>query len=278
MKIAVIGLGLIGGSLAKACKQNAGNVVLGYDISESVALKAKLVGAIDKVITPADIGEADVVFVALYKAQTIEFVKANATKFKKGAIVMDCAGTKRGICEELSAVASAHGFYFVGSHPMAGREQSGFEYSRDNLFDNASMLLTPTAGTPIEVLAKIKAICKDIGFAEVVITTPEHHDEVIAFTSQLAHVVSNAYVKSPTAKIQRGYSAGSYRDMTRVAYMNVPMWRELFFDNKDNLCNEIDTLIKNLTELKGAIKAGDAKGLTKLLEEGVNAKKEADKI
>jgi len=276
MKIAVIGLGLIGGSVAKACK-NAGNEVYGLDRELSVVLKAKLVSAIDAEIKAEELSRVELIIIALYKGDTIEFIKQNSKHFAPNAIVLDCTGTKRSVCSEIDGFAEKNGFYFIGAHPMAGREFSGFEYSRDNLFDNASIILTPSKNIPIEILARIKKLCQNMGFAEVVITTPDNHDKMIAFTSQLAHVVSNAYIKSPTAAKRGGFSAGSYKDLTRVARLNVDMWSELFLDNRDNLITEIEILEKNLSDIKRTLIDNDEVTLKKLLEFGVQCKEIADK-
>jgi len=276
MKIAIVGLGLIGGSIAKACKQ-ASFEVLGLDINKSVILKAKLIGAIDREITVNELSEAELIFIALYKSDTINYIKENAGNFAKGTIVMDCTGTKRSVCAEINDFAHSKGFYFIGAHPMAGREFSGFDFSRDNLFDNASVLLTPSKYIPLEILAKVKKTCSLLGFSEIVITSADNHDRVIAYTSQLAHVVSNAYVKSPAALKHSGFSAGSYKDLTRVARLNVDMWSELFMDNRDNLLNEIEILQKNLNDIRIALQDEDESRLKSLLATGVKCKEEADK-
>ena len=276
MNIAVIGLGLIGGSFAKACKR-ANHTVMGLDKEKSVVLKAKLLNAIDKEIDVLELDKADIVIIALYKGDVIKFVKDNSDKFSKDAVVLDCTGTKRSVCKEIEPIATKKGFHFIGAHPMAGREYSGFDYSMDNLFENASILLTPSENIPIKILSDIKKFFSKLGFLEIVITSPEKHDQIIAYTSELAHVVSNTYVKSPMAQKHGGFSAGSFKDLTRVAKLNVKMWTELFIDNKDNLVNELDILIKNLQIFKDALKEGNEKEISNLLEQGVKCKENADK-
>ena len=276
MNIAVIGLGLIGGSFAKACKQ-AKHTVFGLDIDKSVVLKAKLLNAIDKEMNVNELNKADIVIVALYKGDVIKFIKDNATKFNKNAIVLDCTGTKRSVCKEIEPIAKEKGFHFIGAHPMAGREYSGFDYSKDNLFENASILLTPSKEIPIEILSGVKKFFSKLGFLEIVITSPEKHDKIIAYTSELAHVISNVYAKNPSAQNHGGFSAGSFKDLTRVAKLNVKMWTELFLDNKDNLLIELDILIKNLETFKNALESGSEKEISSLLEQGVKCKELADK-
>jgi len=276
MDIGIVGLGLIGGSLAKAITQNTDHTVYGYDISEQVIKKAILVDAIEQQLTDEILPHCDIVIVALYPQATIDYVTDHADLIKKDAIVMDCGGVKGIVCDALIPLAEEKGFLFVGGHPMAGLEHSGFTYAKKNLFNNASMVLTPTRG-PIESMETLKSLFNSIGFTNIEIATPEMHDRKIAFTSQLAHVVSNAYIKSPTAMEHAGFSAGSYRDLTRVAKLNEHMWTELFLENPDNLIQEIDTLIDNLKQYSDAIKAKDADTLCDLLRDGREKKELIDK-
>lgn len=267
MEIGIIGLGLIGGSLAKAISQNTDNTVYGFDVCEQVVKKAVLVNAIEQPLTDELLPQCDIIIVALYPQDTIEYVKSHAALFKPEAIVIDCCGVKTIVCDALIPVAEEHGFLFIGGHPMAGLEHSGFTYAKKSLFNNASMIFTPTKG-PIESVSKLKSLFTSIGFTNIQIATPEEHDKNIAFTSQLAHVVSNAYIKSPTAMVHAGFSAGSYKDLTRVAKLNEAMWTELFLENPENLVNEIDTLIDNLKQYSDAIKAADSHTLKSLLKDG----------
>ena len=274
--IGVIGLGLIGGSMAKALNQSTDNAVYGFDTNPEVVQRAKLVNAIEEELTPEMIPLCDLVIIALYPEATREVLTKYAGVFKKDAIVMDTCGVKGTICPVGEQLAKENGFYFIGGHPMAGLEHSGFEYARKALFSNASMILVPPTGTPIAVVDKLKKLMVSIGFTNVQITTPEEHDRMIAFTSQLAHVVSSAYIKSPTAANHDGFSAGSYKDLTRVAKLNEGMWTELFLENPDNLADEIDAIIKNLQDYSDAIRGGDAETLCKLLREGRLRKEEID--
>lgn len=267
MEIGIVGLGLIGGSLAKAISQNTDHTVYGFDISDTVVKKAVLVDAIEQPLTDELLPHCDITIVALYPQATIDYVKAHADLFKKDSIVLDCGGVKGIVCDELMPLAEEKGFLFIGGHPMAGLEHSGFTYAKKSLFNNASMIFTPTKG-PIEKIEILKGLFTAIGFTNIEIATPSDHDRKIAFTSQLAHVVSNAYIKSPTAMVHAGFSAGSYKDLTRVAKLNEHMWTELFLENADNLVNEIDGLIDELTKYSTAIKENDADTLRELLKDG----------
>ena len=267
MEIGIVGLGLIGGSLAKAISQNTDHTVYGFDLSEEVMAKAVLLDAIEQPLTDKILPHCDIIIVSLYPQATIDYVKEHADLIKKGAIVIDCGGVKRIVCDQLIPLGEEKGFLFMGGHPMAGLEHSGFAYAKKSLFNNASMVICSTKGS-IEDVEKIKDLFSAIGFTNFAITTPDDHDRKIAFTSQLAHVVSNAYIKSPTAMVHAGFSAGSYKDLTRVAKLNEHMWTELFLENPDYLAEEIDTLIENLQAYSRAIKDNDADTLCRLLRDG----------
>ena len=276
MTVGVVGLGLIGGSIAKAIKYNTDNKVIGFDIDENVVLKARLLVAIDEEMTEQKISECDIIITGLYPEATKKYITDNARKFKKGAIVLDTCGVKEYVCEDMYRVARENRFTFIGTHPMAGLHLSGFEHSKVTMFSNASMLLVPSADTGINELEIVRKLFSAIGFTNIQNTTPEEHDRIIAFTSQLAHVVSNAYVKSPSAKLHKGFSAGSYKDLTRVAKLNEVMWTELFLENRKNLIFEIDTIIENLTEYSKALKEDNAQELEKLLRDGRICKEQID--
>lgn len=272
MKIGIVGLGLIGGSIAKAIKQNTEHEVFGTDLLESVIFKAQLLEAIDGRLTEDMIGECDFIILALYPAATVDYMKAHRNAFKKGAIVIDCCGVKRAVCGEIQPIAAEQGFSYVGGHPMAGIEFSGFEHSQTSLFKHASMILTPQTDMSIQDMERLKKLWVSLGFNHVQISTPEEHDRIIAFTSQLAHVVSSAYVKSPTSLKHKGFSAGSYKDLSRVAKLNETMWTELFLLNRENLVNEIDGMIERLQQYRDAIHDGKEKDLWDLLHEGTERK------
>ena len=275
MEIGIVGLGLIGGSLAKAISQNTDHTVYGFDISEPVVKKAVLVDAIEQPLTNELLPHCDIVIVALYPQATIDYVKAHADLIKKDAIVLDCGGVKGIVCDALEPLAEEKGFLFVGGHPMAGLEHSGFSYAKKSLFNNASMIFTPTKG-PIQSMEVLKELFTAIGFTNIEISAASDHDRKIAFTSQLAHVVSNAYIKSPTAMEHAGFSAGSYKDLTRVAWLDADMWTELFLNNADNLSKEIGTFIAAMQEYKDAIDSGDAARLRDLLQKGKELKEKVD--
>lgn len=267
MKIAIIGLGLIGGSMAKAIKENTSHTVYGYDKNDTVEKKALLLGAIDEVLTDEILSQCDLTLIALYPQAAVDFIRKKQEIFKKSSIVLDCCGVKRIVCRQVEPIALKQGFVFIGGHPMAGLEHSGFDHAKKALFKDASMILTPTKGS-IQDLEKVKDLFTTIGFTNIQIATPEEHDQMIAFTSQLAHVVSSAYIKSPAAMKHQGFSAGSYKDLTRVAKLNEDMWTELFLDNPEFLTEEIDGIARRLEEYSRAIKDRDAETLRALLKDG----------
>ena len=276
MNIGVVGLGLIGGSIAKSAKKNTKFKVYGYDINEAVVKKAVQEKSIDGELTEKRLATCDYIFIPLYPEAVVEYVEKNASVFKEGAVVIDCAGVKRSVCDKCFKIAENFNFVFVGGHPMAGTQYSGFENSKDTMFYNAPFVLTPKENEDILILANAREIIMQLGFGRVSVMTPQKHDKLIAFTSQLAHVVSNAFVKSPSAIERKGISAGSYKDLTRVAYLNENMWTELFLDNKDNLIFELDNIINELKKYSDAMKKDDPETLRQLLKEGREAKERAD--
>ncbi|MCL1824087.1 MAG: prephenate dehydrogenase [Oscillospiraceae bacterium] len=276
MTIGIIGLGLIGGSFARAFKENTNHKILTCDQNKSVNLQAKLEFVSDGILEPERLQECDFVIIAVYPKATVDYIKQNAAFFKKDAVVIDCAGVKRQICKEILPVAKKNGFIFMGGHPMAGTQFSGFRHSRSSLFKNASMLLVSLEEN-IKNLERVKKLFTQIGFGSVIFTTAEEHDQKIAYTSQLAHIVSNAYVKSPTASEHKGFSAGSYKDLTRVARLNEDMWTELFMENRDNLLLEMECLEKHLAEYKKAIEGNDREALKALLKDGRELKEKIER-
>ena len=272
MNIGIIGLGLIGGSMARAIRSNTQHKIFGMDTDDSVVLKAKLFEVIDDELTPDGIALCDTLIIALHPAVAEDWLAANAAGIKKDTVVVDCCGVKRGICALGFELAQKHGFTFIGGHPMAGTEKWGFEYSDGTLFRNASMILTPPADIDIAVLEGVKKFFLSLGFGKVVLSTPEEHDIIIAYTSQLAHVLSSSYIKSDTALKHTGFSAGSFKDMTRVATLSEDMWTVLFLQNRDNLLNELDTLIANLSAYRSVIKSENAAELKAMLREGKERK------
>ena len=266
MIINVIGLGLIGGSFCKAIKAQTAHTCLGLDIDQEVLRKALDQGAIDA--AGEDLGRADLSIVCLYPEAALDFLTANRGKFKKGSLVIDACGIKTAIVSRVTDVLAENGVVFIGAHPMAGREFSGFDYSTAALFENASLILTPREDTPADSLALIRTLAEKLLFKKVVVATPEEHDRIIAYTSQLAHIVSNAYIKSPTLSHQLGFSAGSFKDLTRVAKLNEDMWTSLFLMNREPLLDELDILMDNLLKYRQALEADDAQELNTLLRHG----------
>lgn len=275
MNVGIVGLGLIGGSAAKAYKKS-GNTVLAYDIDTAILDFARMNGIVDETLDENNIGKCELLIIALYPELCIKYLKENAEHISKNTVVIDFCGTKREVCEAGFALAEKHGFVFVGGHPMAGTHHSGFSYSRDNLFKGAGMVVVPPKFDDIELLDRIKSLLIPLEFGNLSAITADKHDEIIAFTSQMPHIISNAYIKSPTAREHKGFSAGSYKDLTRVAWLNPGMWTELFLENKDNLLLEIDILVNELTKYRKAIAEDNREELYKLLDEGKNIKEEVD--
>lgn len=275
MTVGIAGLGLIGGSLAKAYHE-ASERVLAYNRSRSVLDFAVMSGAVDGELTAENISECDILLLAMYPEAVIDYFREMAPHIGKSTVVMDCGGTKRKVCEACFAAAREYGVTFIGGHPMAGTHNSGFKYARANLFHGAPMVMVPPDPDDVELLEHAEKLLAPAGFGKFSITTAEKHDEMIAFTSQMAHVISNAYIKSPTAGQHKGFSAGSYKDMTRVAWLNPDMWAELFLENRDNLINEIDCFMRSMQQYRDALAAGSRQELVQLLDEGRKRKAEVD--
>ena len=275
MKIAVVGLGLIGGSFCRAIKKYTDYSCAGLDCNLEVIKAALNDNVIDEGMEPEALCDKDLVIICLYPDETVSFIKEHAELFKEGSIVIDVCGVKEAITENIPGVLEKRGVTFIGTHPMAGREFSGYENSQADLFKNASFIITPFSNTQAEKVRVIESFACQIGFCDIVVTTPQLHDRIIAFTSQLAHVVSNAYVKSPTLKDKNGFSAGSFGDLSRVAQLNEKMWSSLFLLNRDNLLYEIENIIEQLGKYKKAIEEEDEKELQRLLKEGSDLKKKA---
>lgn len=275
LTVGVMGIGHIGGSFAKAY-HHLGHKVLACDTDRSMLQFAKISGDVDEELTRDNMSSCDLILLCAYPQAVIDFLNTEGPFIGPNPIVIDCCGTKRVLVDAGMDAAKRFGFTYVGGHPMAGTQYSGFKHSRKDLFFGAPMVVVPPTFDDIELLMRVKRFLEPIGFKQISVTTADAHDEMIAFTSQLAHVVSSAYIKSPTAGSHKGFSAGSYKDMTRVAWLNPPMWAELFIDNKEYLLNEIDTLLENISKYRTAIAEEDADTLEKLLEEGRNRKAEID--
>ena len=275
MNIGIVGLGLIGGSLAKAYKADGHNV-FGYDTDESIQSFAELSGAVNGALDDDTISRCETIFIAVNPGDAVEYLKKAAPTITESTMVIDCCGVKRSVCDLCFPLAEKYGFIFVGGHPMAGSHKAGFKNSRADLFHGAYMILVPPVYDDPALFGRIEETLKPLGFGHLTVSTADKHDELIAFSSQMAHVVSNAYIKSPSAKGHKGFSAGSYRDMTRVARLNADMWGELCMDNSKFLIKELDGFIESVSRYREALAAGDIEELTKLLEEGSRLKEELD--
>jgi len=276
MNVGVAGLGLMGGSAAKALRERTEHTVWGFDINPDVMKMALESGAIDAPLSEERLGLCDVVLVALYPRDAVDYVTSQAPRLKEGAAVVDFCGVKKPVCAALAPLAEAFGFTFVGGHPMAGVERSGFTSSDGRLFSGASMILTPGPDLAPETLERLRGFFLSLGFGSIQLSTPDEHDRIIAYTSQLAHVLSSAYIKSPSALRHRGFSAGSFQDMTRVAWLNEEMWTELFLSNRAYLADEVQGLADRLSEYADAIRKGDGERLRRLLREGRLRKEEVE--
>lgn len=276
MTIGIVGLGLIGGSAAKAFKA-AGHSVYAFDINRQIVGYAQLEGTVDAELSAANLGECSLVLLTATPQAVIGYIGDNAGYISPDALVIDFCGTKRTVCEKGFSLAAEHGFTYVGGHPMAGLQYSGYKYSKSTLYNGASFIIVPPVHDDIALLDRVKQSLQPLGFKKFVVTTADFHDRMIAYTSQMCHVVSNAFIKSPSAKFHRGYSAGSFRDFTRVSRLNEDMWTELFLENKEHLLNELDLLITSLQEYREAIVADDADTLRALLRDGRVAKEETEK-
>ena len=275
MKVGIVGLGLIGGSMAKSVKNRTGHTVYGIDLDQETMMLARMCGAIDGPLNEETLPRCDLVLVAIRPQAAVDWVRAHAREIGKNAILVDLCGVKRVVVEQIAPIAAEQGFAYIGGHPMAGRERGGFTSSTDDLYVGASMILTPDKRTDMKLLETLQAFFLDVGFAKLTFSQPEEHDRIIAFTSQLAHIVSSAYVKSPEAQRRRGFSAGSFKDMTRVARLDEDMWTELFLDDADFLTKELGILIGHLEEYREALAAGDGERLRALLRDGREKKASA---
>ena len=275
MKIGVVGLGLIGGSVAKAYKA-AGDVVYGYDINSTILGYAKLSGTIDDLLLPERYPECDLIIIALSPKAVVAYLEENASQIPSSVTVMDFCGVKESVCRVGFEYAARYGFTYVGAHPMAGTQYSGFKYSRATMFKGAPMVIVPPVYDDMELLDRVKRMLAPLEFKSFSVTKAEYHDRMIAYTSQLCHVVSNAFIKSPAALKHDGYSAGSFRDLTRVARLNEAMGTELFIDNKAPLLDELDILIDSLKQYRDALDKEDAQALCALLRDGRIAKEESE--
>ena len=276
MIVGIIGLGLIGGSFAKAYKA-AGHTILAKDTDVSIQEFAILSGAVDAPLPDHELRRCELIIVALYPRDAIEYLEKTAEFIEPETIVIDCCGTKKSICDVGFRLATRFGFTFVGGHPMAGIEQSGYKHSKANMFKGAPMIIVPPIYDDISLLEKIKTLLAPAGFGKLTVSTAENHDAMIAYTSQMAHLVSNAFIKSPTVFMHKGFSAGSYKDLTRVAWLNETLWTELFLENQEHLLHELEIFIASLEEYKQALREMDFDRMQSLLYDGKRLKEEVDR-
>ena len=275
MNVGILGLGLIGGSLARAYALE-GHTVYAVEKDESMLSFAMLAGAVHGKLDADTVPGCELILLAIYPGGSAGWLEENAHLVSRDALVIDCCGVKREICQRCFPLAEKYGFTFVGGHPMAGSHFSGFKYSRATLFTGQPMVLVPPVFDDIELLDRVKEALKPCRFGRFSVTTAEKHDKMIAFTSQMPHILSNGYIKSPTATSHQGFSAGSYKDLTRVAWLNPQMWAELFLENQDFVLEELDFYIQSLTAYRDAIENRDMTTLVDLLEEGKRCKEEVD--
>lgn len=273
MKILIVGLGLIGGSLAKSLKQNTPHRVVAMDVQEDVLLDACSCGAIDGKASLRDLEDADLVYLSLYPEDILAFVRQYGSRLKPGCVLTDTCGIKREICGAMEKLSQGAVYEFVAGHPMAGKEQSGFSASDPSIFTGASYILVPGKASP-EAVETVASLARAMGFGRVVQVTAEEHDQNIAFTSQVPHALACAYVLSPRCRRHQGFSAGSYRDVSRVANINEVLWSRLFLDNRDSLVAELDELMTHLTEIRNAVAASEEDKLRALLREAGEIKRE----
>lgn len=268
MNVAIIGLGLIGGSLGRTLCARTEDTIYAFDVSETAMKTGRLLSAYHNELTDQNIKDIDLIFFSLYPDVLEQSLEKYCPLLKDGCIVCDCCGNKRRVVEQMKTLSKKYpNLNFISTHPMAGREFSGVSHSTATLFDRASMILVPVSAD-LRVVSNLKTYCKNIGFSSIVITNAKEHDRIIAFTSQLAHLVSSAYIKSDTASSFMGFSAGSFRDMTRVARLSPEMWSQLTIDNADFLVNELDSIIESLTEYKTALQNKDIVTMKNLLADG----------
>ncbi len=275
MNIGIIGLGLIGGSMAKAIREKTDHTVWGYDKNEETMFLAPMMGAVNGTLTDEKLASCDLILIAIRPDYAVQWVKDHADKIPAKAIVVDLCGVKRAVVCEIAPLARQYGFRYIGGHPMAGKEVAGFKNAASHLFDGASMILTPDDQTDLPLLETLRDLFYEIGFARLTFSTPEEHDRIIAYTSQLAHLTSSAYIKSPESQEQMGFSAGSFKDMTRVARLDEQMWTVLMMDNADFLSAQVDILIDHLKEYQQALHERDSEKLCALLKEGREMKEKA---
>ncbi|MPW25285.1 prephenate dehydrogenase/arogenate dehydrogenase family protein [Alkalibaculum sp. M08DMB] len=264
--ILIVGLGLMGCSFADAFRDLYPQKIYGFDINKEITNYAQQKGLIDEGLTKinsAILGECDFVMICLYLDDAVQFICKNMDGFKKGCIITDIVGVKRKIVSSVQEVLRDDIDYIPG-HPMAGKERQGFGYADKKIFKGKNYILTPTKFNKSDNVDYLEKIIKAIGFENVVYTDPEKHDEKIAFTSQLCHVIASSMVDINVDDDISNYEGGSFQDMTRIAMINSKMWSELFIANKDKLVNVLDNFLTSIESFKMLIEKEDPKLIDKL--------------
>lgn len=273
MKILVVGLGLIGGSVCKALKKYTSHYVVGCDINHDIEFSALRDVAIDKDFD-GDLSGFDLIVLSLFPDAAEKYLRENIGKLDKSTLITDVCGIKGDFSARLKKIAEENGMRYVGIHPMAGKEFGGYHNSSPDLFQKANFIIAPFEDSSESDIELLRSLASELGAGKIVVTSPENHDKMIAYTSQLAHIVSSAYVKSPELGLECGFSGGSFQDMTRIATMNERMWTDLFMQNRENLIYELDTLIQNLLKYSEALRNADTDEMLRLIAEGRQLKED----
>lgn len=273
MKIAIIGLGLIGGSMARRLRGFRDCTIAAYNRTKESLDIAMSDGVIDEAYSnPGDAMEnADLIIMCLYPQLNIDFVRENVDRIKSGAVITDVTGVKGFIIKEMQKILPET-VDFIGGHPMAGREVGGYKSSTDTLFDNAPYIITPDRTNSPESIKLVRDMAKYIGCREVVTTTPDEHDSIIAYTSQLMHIVAVALCENPLLERSSSFAGGSLQDCTRIAVINEKMWSELFIENKEHLAYRITEFQECLETIKQATLNGDRDELEKIMKHATEQK------
>jgi|GEM_PF-20182 len=278
LTVGIVGLGLIGGSLGRALVKRTSHTVLGKDLDSKIERTACHVKAIHSPIgdqgslSAEGFGDLDILIFATNPRVTIDLLPKFVPLLKDGCIVLDMGGVKKGVVGAMGALSNRFsGLQFVSCHPMAGKEASGIKYSISTLFDNANMLLTDVNSSD-NTKAVLEELFSAIGFSQNIWTTADKHDKIIAYTSQSCHAISASFALNSLATKHKGYSAGSFKDLTRVAKLNADMWTELFIDNSSNLSEVLTEFINTLNFLKTAVANGDEKAVKQFLVDANNKK------
>lgn len=273
MKILVVGLGLIGGSVCKALKKYTSHYVVGCDINHDIEFSALRDVAIDKDFD-GDLSGFDLIVLSLFPDAAEKYLHENIGRLDKSTLITDVCGIKGDFSARLKKIAEENGMRYVGIHPMAGKEFGGYHNSSPDLFHKANFIIAPFEDSSESDIELLRSLASELGAGKIVVTSPENHDKMIAYTSQLAHIVSSAYVKSPELGLECGFSGGSFQDMTRIATMNEHMWTDLFMQNRENLIYELDTLIQNLLKYSEALRNADTDEMLRLIAEGRQLKED----